>query len=219
MSLNVIGAGFGRTGTHSLAEALEVLGVGPCYTIHEVQRNPGHGRLWAAALDGDPPDWEELFQSYQAAVEWPVVYFFPQLLDGFPQAKVILTLRDPESWYRSAAATIFPGLDAGRHNPNPRRARRGALMRRLILEETFHNRFREKDNAIRVYLEHIEQVRRLTPPGRLLEFDVLEGWPKLAAFLNRPIPEAPFPHRNDRASMLASAPDWYKELVRKNQGG
>ena len=107
MSLKVIGAGLGRTGTHSLAFALEQLGFGPCYKITEVERNPGHVDFWNAALDGEPEDWDTLYASYHSAVEWPTVSFLQPLVAHCPAAKFILTHRDPEAWYESARVTIF----------------------------------------------------------------------------------------------------------------
>ena len=105
--LKVLGAGFGRTGTHSLALALEKIGLGPCYTILEVKKTPGHVDMWNDAADGKNVDWDALFNSYNSAVEWPTVSFFPQLLQEYPEAVVILTQRDPEEWYESPWPYIF----------------------------------------------------------------------------------------------------------------
>jgi hypothetical protein len=105
--LQVIGAGFGRMGTHSLGRALEILRFGPCYTTPEVSKNPDHIDLWRSAIEGKPIDWHSLFAGYKSSAEWPAVAFLPDLIQHFSQVKVILTIRDPESWYKSAAATIF----------------------------------------------------------------------------------------------------------------
>src|ERR1700712_5108190 len=100
MALKVIGSGFGRTGTLSLKLALEQLGLGPCYHMVEVVKAPAAAADWEAAADGQPVDWDRVFQGYRATVDWPAATFWRELAHAYPEAKVILSLRDPESWYR-----------------------------------------------------------------------------------------------------------------------
>src|SRR6516165_3260381 len=107
MPLDVIGAGFGRTGTLSLKLALEQLGFGPCYHMLEVLQNPSAAGQWEAAADRKAVDWEEVFKGYRATVDWPAATFWRQLADAYPAAKVILSLRDPAAWFASTQATIF----------------------------------------------------------------------------------------------------------------
>src|SRR5215212_7838314 len=108
MSLEVIGAGFGRTGTMSLKVALEQLGYGPCYHMVELFEHPDHVERWEAAVRGEEPvDWEEVFAGYRATVDWPGAAFYKELSERYPEAKVILTVRDPDRWYESARNTIF----------------------------------------------------------------------------------------------------------------
>lgn len=106
MTLKVIGAGFGRTGTLSLKFALERLGFGPCYHMVEVNAHPEHDPAWLALARGEPGDWRVL-RGYASTVDWPSTYFWRELAAANPEAKVILTTRDPEAWYDSASATIF----------------------------------------------------------------------------------------------------------------
>jgi hypothetical protein len=107
VSLKVIGAGFGRTGTQSLQVALEELGFTRCYHMTEVFAHPEHAAAWSAARRGESVDWDTLFAGYQAAVDWPPCAFYQELLDRFPDAKVILTVRDADKWYESALQTIY----------------------------------------------------------------------------------------------------------------
>ena len=107
MNLEVIGAGFGRTGTMSLKVALEELGFGPCYHMREVFEHPEHIELWRAAMRGDPVDWERVLGDYRATVDWPGCTFYGELLERNPDAKVILTVRDPQRWYESVRDTIY----------------------------------------------------------------------------------------------------------------
>lgn len=214
--LQVIGAGFGRTGTHSLGLALEKLGFSPCYNIIEATKNPHHIASWNDAMDGKSVDWDFLFADYRSAVEWPAVAFLPELTSHFPDAKVILTLREAESWFESANATIFDGLELSAHNPDPIKRERGSMARRLILERTFDGKYRDKDHAIRIYKKHIQNVINLIPSNRLMQFNVKEGWDPLCAFLDRPIPDEPFPRLNERTEFLASAPEWTKKIKKIN---
>lgn len=112
--MKVIGAGFGRTGTMSLKAALEELGYGPCYHMTDVFEHPEHIRMWEAATRGEPVDWDELFAGYQATVDWPGAAFYRELMEVFPDAKVLLSLRDPEKWYESTRNTIYATV-----NPSP----------------------------------------------------------------------------------------------------
>ena len=90
MSIKVIGAGFGRTGTLSLKFALEKLGYDKCYHMLEVYGNPGHTDVWLQAAHGQMPDWNALFAGYQATVDWPSCNFWQAQMQAYPDAKVIL---------------------------------------------------------------------------------------------------------------------------------
>jgi hypothetical protein len=111
MSLSVIGAGIGRTGTFSLKAALEQIGYGPCYHMAEVFKHvDAHVPLWNAACDGHP-DWDRIFQEYRSAVDFPVAAFYRELAEHYPDAKVILTIRDSSAvWLKSMTATIAPAM-------------------------------------------------------------------------------------------------------------
>ncbi len=179
-TLDVIGAGFGRTGTASLKGALELLGLAPCYHMFEVSRNPGHVDLWLKATDGRLGDWEEVFAGYRAAVDWPASAFYAALMARYPDARVILTVRDPNAWYASAMATIY----------DP--ARTSEMGRRIIWDGVFDGRFADREHALAVYRRHADEVRRRVPPERLLVYDVREGWEPLCRFLALDPPAAPF---------------------------
>lgn len=210
--LKIIGAGFGRTGTHSLGLALEKLGFGPCYNVPEVSKNPGHTEIWNNAMEGKPVDWDMLFRSYQSAVEWPTVAFLSDVVQHFTEAKVVLTLRDPVSWYESVSTAIFDGLEMSAQNPDPIKRERSGMLRRLILKRTFSGRYWEKEYALEVYKRHNQQVLEIVPKERLLQFDVKDGWQPLCEFLQKSIPDEPFPWLNERTEFLASAPEWAKKI-------
>ena len=201
MPLKVIGAGLGRTGTLSLKVALEQLGFAKCYHMTEVFAHPEHVPVWDAAGRGEPVDWEALFRGYQATVDWPGCNFYREFLRLYPEAKVILTVRDPERWYDSAGR---PSTPCGRAFPRwVRRSSPGCaaslrMTDRLIWDGVFRGRFEDKTYAIEVFHRHNEEVKRAVPPERLLVYEVKEGWGPLCAFLGVPVPEGePFPHLND----------------------
>ena len=210
--LEVIGAGFGRTGTHSLAAALETLGFGPCYHMLELQSNPGHISFWRDALDGQRVDWKGFFGPYKSSVEWPAVSFLSQILTEFPAAKVILTVRDAEDWFESASETIFEGLELSELNPDPTRSKQANMARRLILDVAFSGKHWEKRHAMNVFEKHIEYVGQMVPHGQLLEYQVVQGWRPLCDFLGVEEPVMSFPWLNERLEFTSSEPEWAKEV-------
>jgi hypothetical protein len=203
MTLEVIGAGFGRTGTLSLQAALEELGFGRCYHMTEVFKNPRHPPLWSAASRGEPVSWDELFAGYRATVDWPACTFYPQLMQHHPDARVILSVRDPERWYDSMEQTVWYARHAFPRWLTPLLPRMRSLVRMLddvVWQGTFAGKFADRQHAIAVFDRHNEEVRRVVPPERLLVYEVREGWEPLCAFLSVPVPEGkPFPHLNDTA--------------------
>jgi hypothetical protein len=201
MSIKVIGAGLGRTGTLSLKVALEDLGFARCYHMTEVLAHPEDARVWDAAARGEPVDWDSLFRGYQATVDWPGCSFSEELMRRYPEAKVILTVRDPEKWYDSARQTIYyvrRAIPTWARLLFPRMRRFTRMLDRIVWVGTFQGRFEDRPFAIEVFNRHNEQVRRTVPADRLLVYEVREGWGPLCAFLGVPVPDGkPFPHVND----------------------
>ena len=190
MPLSVIGAGFGRTGTMSLKLALDNLGFGPCYHMTEVFKNPKASGYWEAAADGKPVDWEEVFAGYRSTVDWPGATFYKTLADAYPEAKVILTKRDPEAWCASIQATIFS---------RPIRDDTDDDWQRMVLKviaDLFDRQMTDKAKLIDVYNRHNEEVRQTIAPERLLVYEVSEGWAPLCAFLGVDVPDEPMPKVN-----------------------
>jgi Sulfotransferase domain len=207
MTLEVIGAGFGRTGTMSLKVALEELGFGPCYHMTEVFAHPEHVELWRAATHGKPLDWERIFGGYRATVDWPACTFYSELMERYPDAKVILTVRDPQRWYESAYNTIYRMTRAASlpifyvaslvmpRAKGMKRARR--MIDELIWEKEFDRRFEDRGFAIETFERHNEEVEQRVPTKKLLIYDVKKGWAPLCKFLGVEVPDMPFPHLND----------------------
>lgn len=189
MTLKVIGAGFGRTGTLSLKLALEQLGFGPCYHMMEVFKNPSAPSWWVDAADG-APDWAKIFAGYSATVDWPSTTFYLDIMQAYPDAKVILTERDAEAWFKSTQATIFP------NNTPPDTPEPFNQMYRKVIGRLFDQRMREHDHVVEVYNQHNQEVRRMVPADRLLIYEVAQGWAPLCAFLGVPVPDTPMPKVN-----------------------
>lgn len=196
MALSVIGAGFGRTGTLSLKSALERLGFDPCYHMMEVGKNAGHAEEWLRAANGERVDWDTLFAGFHAAVDWPACSFYRAYAALYPDAKVILTLRDPDRWFDSVHNTIYPRMMNAPENVDPERRVRLTMARKLIIENTFDGRMDDRAHAIAVFERHIEEVKRVIPAERLLVFRVADGWGPLCDFLDKPVPDEPFPQVN-----------------------
>ena len=195
--LDVIGAGFGRTGTLSLKSALERLGFGPCHHMVELIDNAEQIARWRRLADGETPEWDAVFRGYRSTADWPSVRFWRETTDHFPQAKVILTVRDPRRWYESVAQTIHRA-EAGPAPADPVMAQMRQVVHDLLWVGEFDGRFEDRDHAIEVFTEHNDAVRREISPDRLLVFEVAQGWEPLCAFLSVPVPDEPFPRTNDR---------------------
>ncbi len=210
MALEVIGAGHGRTGTLSLKAALEELGFGPCYHMVELLVQLETVSYWEAAERGEPVDRDALFEGYGAGVDFPVFRHYGTLAQHYPDAKVILTVRDPEKWYQSALSTIYragpPPLQKALlafrlpFSPRLRKLIRVFRLAGNVWKKDFGGRFENKAYALKTFEAHIEAVKRTLPKDRLLVYEVGEGWEPLCAFLDVPIPDKPFPRLNDRGS-------------------
>ena len=198
--MEIIGAGFGRTGTMSLKVALEQLGYGPCYHMVELFEHPEHVEQWETAVRGEPVDWEEMFAGYLATVDWPGAAFYKELMEAHPEARVLLSVRDPHRWYESTKNTIYATVNPSPEmiaavGPAPR------LNNELIWKRTFGENFEDRQHAIEVFERHNEEVKEHVPADQLLVYEVKEGWEPLCDFLGIETPKGkPFPHLNDTDS-------------------
>jgi hypothetical protein len=211
--VKVIGAGFGRTGTMSLKVALETLGLDPCYHMTEVLAHPEHTSFWISAWRREPADWEGVLGVYEATMDWPACTFYGELMERHPDAKVILSVRDPERWYESVRNTIYELSVIVPRHPIYRIGYtlvclfvlRGPgnidLADEIIWQGTFDGRFEDENHAIEVFERHNAEVQQRVPENRLLVYDVKSGWGPLCEFLGVEEPDEPFPRTNDTAQM------------------
>lgn len=195
--LSVIGVGFPRTGTMSLKLALEQLGIGPCYHMIEVFERPDDIALWNQAADGQT-DWERLFQGFQSTSDAPACCFWRELLEEYPNARVILTVRDPETWYESFHETVYQVISNAENSPDAQHRAVQEMARELILERLLEGSFENRRRAIEIYEEHNRTIQEVVAPERLLVLHVRDGWQPLCDFLDKEVPKEPFPHINTR---------------------
>ncbi|HTU78617.1 MAG TPA: sulfotransferase [Solirubrobacteraceae bacterium] len=210
--LQLIGAGLPRTGTLTQKLALEELGLGPCYHWVNVIADLDQVEPWTQALDGQEP-WEQVFAGHRSSVDWPGGYFYRQLANYYPDAKVLLSVRDPVSWERSFRDTIVEMshgeslmalLARARTLADPRWKRYMELVDRMFWgpQGTFAAGWERPEQMIEQMLAHTDAVKRALPPDRLLVWEVGEGWEPLCEFLEVDVPDSPLPHANDRDTFI-----------------
>ena len=200
MTLKVIGAGFGRTGTDSMREALNILGLGPCHHMLEVNASEDQKQMWRAMVQGAPPEWERLFAGYASAVDWPSAYYWRELMAFYPRAKVVLTYRTADSWWKSFEQTILRGIQASTEPES--------LGLALVRDKVFSGRADDRALAIARYEDNVNAVKATVPPERLLVHSLGDGWEPLCAHLGVPVPAQPYPSRN-------SASDFQKAVLKQ----
>ena len=196
MALQIVGAALGRTGTNSLKLALEQLGFGPCHHMYEVRDHPEQLPFWQAAARGELPDWDDVFADYRSCVDWPSARFWREIAAHYPDAKVLLTLRDADQWFDSVHATIYPSIRSWRGREPGHARDMMEMAEEIVVTQAFDGRLDDRDHALAVYRRHAEEVRDTIAPERLLAYDVSQGWEPLCAFLQVPVPDTPFPRIN-----------------------
>jgi hypothetical protein len=216
--LTVIGAGFPRTGTSSMKAALERLGFGPCHHMFDVGSNSDRARRWAPLASGDVvPDWDHVLEGFRSAVDWPASFFWRELAARYPEAKVVLTVRDPYAWFASMRTLIANGparLQAEKLAPEMAGLVKNMETTRPLLERMKREglgsdrpfgEVPDEKETIAAFERHTATVKESLPPERLLVFDVREGWEPLCRFLGVDVPAGePFPRLNDSEVMQQS---------------
>ena len=196
MSLKVIGAGFGRTGTLSLKYALEVLGFNACYHMMEAMKNPSHEEVWLRACRGESNDWDHVFNGFQAAVDFPSARFWSELAEYYPKAKIVLSLRDADGWYRSVMNTIYPSSVEALKTADPARKQHIAMIYAVIWDGIFKGRIEDESYAKSVFDDWNQQVIDSVPEDNLLVYRPGDGWAPLCQFLEVPVPAEDYPRVN-----------------------
>ncbi|MGA2929567.1 MAG: sulfotransferase family protein [Solirubrobacteraceae bacterium] len=204
--MKVIGAGLPRTATLTQKVALEMLGFGPCHHMVNLFADMDEVAVWRQAFEG-ARDWDRILAGFQSAVDWPASFYYRDLAGHYPEAKVLLSVRDPAAWARSMRATIWDSFhgDTPAHHIYAAAAQVDPRMRDYddLLQTMWdaHGAF-TRDGAVQnglgdVLVRHTEAVKQAVPADRLLVWNVNEGWEPLCAFLGVEVPDGPLPTLND----------------------
>lgn len=196
--MQIIGAGFGRTGTASMKQALVHLGFGPCYHMFEVFAKPEGIPLWHKLAFGGEVEWDDLLGNYPSGVDWPVSYFWEPLSHRYPEAKILLTVRPADEWYTSMTNTIFSTLGGKQPEGDDQKVWR-EMVDKIVIEDTFDNRSDDRAHCEAVFDRHTQKVKDTIPADRLIVYEVGSGWEPLCAGLGVPVPDVPFPKTNTTA--------------------
>ncbi|MDF1775040.1 MAG: hypothetical protein P1V13_03360 [Rhizobiaceae bacterium] len=210
MALEIIGAGFGRTGTYSLKAALEHLGFGPCHHMSEVVSDPRQIKAWCAVTEGRP-DFDAIFSGFRSAVDFPVSAYWQDVLTATPNARVILSHREAEDWYGSFSQTILPLIldkEAWPQNAAPW----FEMIEKVIIGKALGGRT-DRDGILKAYRANEAAARELEAQGKVLVFNVRDGWEPLCRFLGVDLPDAPFPKTNARADFFSSVKSGTQEAA------
>jgi len=204
MALEVIGAGFGRTGTLSMKAALEQLGYGKCHHMLEVMPDDEQLGIWHRISQGETPDWDKVFEGFGASVDFPSAGYWREIAAHFPDAKIVLTSRDFDGWYASASETIwaFSEVIPGWIMMIPKVRKIREMVYAAIWDRVFHGKFADKAAARQVFEQHEADVKAAFGPDRLLVFHPKQGWEPLCEFLGQPVPVGAFPNLNDRDEFI-----------------
>ncbi|GAA4962252.1 sulfotransferase family protein [Nonomuraea thailandensis] len=207
--------------------ALELLGLGPCYHMSTVIAEPYRVRQWLDVGEGRSRDWDTLFDGFRSALDWPASAYWRELAAHYPEARVVLTVREPGRWYDSVSATIFRSALEQRARPPLRRrmirwlvARRAPdfalyprMARATFIDPVFGGRIDERDHVIEVFERHVAEVRAVIPAERLLVLEPGDGWEPLCAFLGVAVPDVPYPRVNERAAFRRKRPRRLARLI------
>lgn len=197
MTLKVIGAGLGRTGTLSLKLALEHIGFAKCYHMSEMlSQFRAHLPLWIESAKGNP-QWDAIFAGYQSSTDYPGCMFWRELAAKYPDAKIILTTRDPDKWFESVTDTVFSEQHRARLEGDPLMAEFFAL----TIFDDLGDRLGDRAKMVEYFNAWNQAVIDEVPPEKLLVFHASDGWEPLCEFLGVPVPPEPYPRVNSREEM------------------
>ena len=210
MPIKIVGAGFPRTGTNTLKQALEQLGYSKTYHFKEMIANPSDLQYWLTLEETGTTNWDALYDGFEASVDLPAYPWYLEHMEKYPDAKVILTVRPFDKWYDSLYSTIYQAgpqtlpqklamLSKLLFNPGLRKMIKCVkFAKRRIFEVELQGKFEDRAFAEKVYNDHIAKVKATVLPEKLLVYDVRDGWPPLCEFLGVPEPKEALPHLNKK---------------------
>jgi len=222
MSIKIIGAGFPRTGTTTLKRSLETLGHNRVYHMKELLVNPDRLQYWKTLDETGTTDWDSLYDGYDATVDFPAYPWYKEHMLQYPDAKVVLTVRDFEDWYKSVYSTVY---QAGPQTPIEKIKMIGKLLtnsrvrnvvsciklfKKKFFAQEMSGKFLDKEHAKGVWDGHLAAVKAHVPEDKLLIYDVREGWAPICKFLGVEEPSEPLPHLNKKENFKQMLPKLMK---------
>lgn len=204
--MKLIGAGLPRTATTTQLVALEMLGL-PCYHMRDMMADPaGSIPQWREAFEGNG-DWEKLFAGKESVVDWPGSYHWRELMDVYPDAKVLLSVRSPESWVESMHNTIaqiwfgdslMHHLAMAQYQIDPLYAAWIDLLKDMWAKADIMVNSNGDPEAMAAEMQRWNQeVIDTVPSDRLLVWNPKDGWEPLCELLDLDVPSEPLPNVND----------------------
>lgn len=187
-----------------MKRALEHLGFGPCHHMHEVHENPVRVEQWRAIAEGRSSDWAGAFEGFRSSVDWPSIAFWKEISKAYPDARVLLTWRPVDAWFKSFAKTILPLMHESEALPESQRSLPAKMLLAVIRDVSFRGEIYDEAKMRARYEEHNAEVEALIPEGRRLTFTAGDGWEPLCAWLGVAVPDTPFPHSNTTADFNAA---------------
>jgi hypothetical protein len=231
MSLVVVGTGLSRTGTTTLRKVIEELGLGPCYNSSELFTRPRGIEFWEGLEKKERVDFDEFFKDYNAIIGFPGYIFHRELKKQYPEAKVILSVRDPEMWYEDIASTVFESASSHVNKKYAEEVRAfdpyladcieriHSLQLRFMEEGYFEGRFDDKQYSTQRYVQWSEEIKKIYKDDDLLVYQVTEGWGPICDFLGVPLPEGkPYPHENDPETFHNRSTSGFLEMLKEAEG-
>ncbi len=206
--MKLIGAGQPRTATTTQMIALEMLGM-PCYHMRDMMMDlEGSVPQWRKAFEGDG-DWDEIFAGKESTVDWPAAWHYKELIDVYPDAKVLLSVRSADGWVQSMENTItqiffrdtlMHHLSRAQYNIDPNYAAWIDLLTEMNFGEergAWRGTNGEPGAMAEAYERWNQEVKDTVPAERLLVWDPKDGWEPLCEFLDVDVPDGPVPNVND----------------------
>ncbi|KAG2171932.1 hypothetical protein INT43_001408 [Umbelopsis isabellina] len=218
--LEIIGTGWSRTGTAGMREALLALGYKVSHMLDIVSDPTIDTSVYEEAWNGKDVDWNRAFANYNASLDWPNATFYKQLMEKYPDAKVLHTTRDPEKWYESVVQTVY--ATTRKYSVEKDSCPPGVLEGVTAADEVvfngyFKGEFLNKEKTIQMFKDHDEEVKRIVPAEKLLVFETgVDGWDKLCSFLGKGKPDTPWPHINSREDFQVMVKDLEDKKELKN---
>lgn len=148
-------------------------------------------------------DWDKIYEKYDAAVDWPTCTFYKELMDKYPEAKVVLTVRTAESWYQSCKKTIHPqAISPNFNNEFAQKFKR--MTKKIVLDGALNDpqAFADEEKIKSLFNSHIEEVKHYVPEDRLYVMQLGEGWNGLCEFLGKSVPDVPYPKSNSTEEFI-----------------